>query len=160
MKIKNNKLLFFFAFFLLFLLWFYSINLGSILFETVYRDNTIYFPVDYNYQNLKENPFSQVQYDWGWSNARWFGALLESFFTFKKINTLQDLQNSKIIGIFINCLAAIIFFYFAHKINQDVFLNLVVSLGIFSLPAFLYWNFMGGLTIYTYFSYGTRILSL
>ena len=144
MKIKNNKLLFFFAFFLLFLLWVYSINLGSILFETVYRDNTIYFPVDYNYQNLKENPFSQVQYDWGWSNARWFGALLESFFTFKKINTLQDLQNSKIIGIFINCLAAIIFFYFAHKINQDVFLNLVVSLGIFSLPAFLYWNFMGG----------------
>ena len=61
MRNKNNKILFFFSYFVLFIIWFYSINLGTILFETVYRDNTIYFPVDYNYLNLKDNPFSQVQ---------------------------------------------------------------------------------------------------
>ena len=144
MRNKNNKILFFFSYFVLFIIWFYSINLGTILFETVYRDNTIYFPVDYNYLNLKDNPFSQVQYDWGWSNARWFGAILESFFTYKKINSLQDLQTSKLFGIFINCLSAMIFFYFTEKINRDTFLNITVSLGIFSLPAFLYWNFLGG----------------
>ena len=33
---------------------------------TLNRNNTIYFPVDYNLANLKKNPFSQAEYDWGW----------------------------------------------------------------------------------------------
>jgi hypothetical protein len=142
MQFFFNKKIYIYFFFLL---WFFSINLGTLIFETIYRDNTIYFPVSYNFLNLKENPFSQVQYDWGWSNGRWLGALFESNFIFKIINTVNDLQISKIIGIFLNFVASIIFFTFLQNIKKNYLRNFIISTGIFSLPGFIFWNFLGGL---------------
>ena len=54
-------------------------NFSSLYFEQAYRNNTIYFPVDYGY-DIKNNPFSQAEYAWGWSNGRWLGAIIESEF--------------------------------------------------------------------------------
>ena len=135
------------AFFIIcsFGIWFFVVNFGSVYFETAFRDNTIYFPLNYGFENIKENPFSQVQYDWSWSNARWFNALLESHFLFKHINSLQDLHIAKFIGIILNIISAIIFYCFSRNINSNKLLNITIALGIFSLPGFIYWNFLGGL---------------
>ena len=152
MKIKNKKLLNFFVFFLLFLLLFFFINYGNIFYDSAYRNNTIYFPVNYNFSDLKENPFSQVEYDWGWSNSRWLGAIIESKLIYPNINNIYELKVAKIIGIIINIISAFIFFNFLKKINISNYKSFVISACTFSLPGFLYFNFIGTLTSHiTYF---------
>ena len=64
---KNINQTYIYSFiFILLTAWFFFINYGNVIFDYSYRNNTIYFPVDYNLANLKKNPFSQAEYDWGW----------------------------------------------------------------------------------------------
>ena len=121
------------------------INFSCLYFEYVYRNQTIYFPVSYGFSTLKDNPFSQAEYLWGWSNGRWFGALLESYIFFPLINSLFDLKISTFIGIFFTSICSIIFFKFLLKSELNKIENLSISIGIFTLPGFLYFNFMGAI---------------
>jgi len=121
------------------------INFSCLYFEYVYRNQTIYFPVSYGFSTLKDNPFSQAEYLWGWSNGRWFGALVESYIFFPLINSLFDLKISTFIGIFFTSICSIIFFKFLLKSELNKFENLSISIGIFTLPGFLYFNFMGAI---------------
>ena len=119
------------------------VNFSCLYFEYVYRNQTIYFPVSYGFSTLKDNPFSMVEYLWGWSNGRWFGALVESYIFFPLINSLFDLKISTFIGIFFTSICSIIFFKFLVKSELNKFENLSISIGIFTLPGFLYFNFIG-----------------
>ena len=121
-------------------------NFSSLYFEQAYRNNTIYFPVDYGY-NVKDNPFSQAEYLWGWSNGRWLGAIIESEFFFKHINSLKDLQLSRLIGVILTSLSAYIFYLFILNVNNKnyCFKRALLSGLLFILPGFLYFNFMGAI---------------
>jgi hypothetical protein len=136
----------YFFIFILLSLCFFFINYGNLVFDYSYRNNTIYFPIDYDFANLKENPFSQAEYDWGWSNARWLGAIIESKIIYPNINSIYQLKIAKIIGIVINIVSSFIFFIFLKKINVSAYKSFVISVGIFTLPGFLYFNHIGTLT--------------
>lgn len=144
---KNINQTYIYSFiFILLTAWFFFINYGNVIFDYSYRHNTIYFPVDYNLANLKKNPFSQAEYDWGWSNARWLGAIIESEVIYPNINNIYQLKIAKIIGISINIFCSFIFFHFLRKINISNYKSFIVSASIFSLPGFLYFNHIGAIT--------------
>lgn len=117
---------------------YYIINYPLISFDYVYRDATIYFPLDHGY-DIKYLLYSSPQYQWLWSLARIFGAYLE-FIISQFIFTEKDLDLFKNIAFFINISSGAVLFLYLNYFKINFYFKILIVFSIFLLPGFLYIN--------------------
>lgn len=117
---------------------YYLINYPLISFDYVYRDATVYFPLDYGY-DIKYLLYSSPQYQWLWSLARIFGAYLE-FLISQFVFTEKDLDLFKNIAFCINISSGAVLIFYLNNFKINFYYKILIVFSIFLLPGFLYIN--------------------